>query len=208
MDPSFIWSDAGSGGFYGFSCYRADLNESASTPPNKFSIGHFGYGSNTYGPPSNTIWAISLSDPDKESEILQPPASFTKMWSTNYEDSGIDQAGSFWQVNCPSGYGALSDLCQLGESEPSKSEIFCIKEDYLEDDLHNSDIWKPILAGFAVDPNVMGGLISKLSRFLIGVMAPRDTPYKREGLKMIKSEFMGKLDLNIKPIEFSYLKIF
>ena len=117
--------------------------------------------------------------------------NFSKIWSTDYQDSGVLQTGSFWQVNCPKGYGALSDLCQHGDSEPSISQVSCIREDYLEDDLHDDRIWSSSMSGAAVLVKLRGGK-TDLTEALLG--ATTNEGGKRSGLKKIKSDLIGILD--------------
>ena len=150
-----IWDDAGSGGELDFSCYAA----SGTDKPHIYGVGHFGINVNENGPKPRP-WVVSLVDSDETSTIFRRPTIFSRIWTD--KGTGAYKDGSFWKVNCPNGYNSLADLCQRGydDSKPSKSAVSCIKQEYLEDDLHNTFIWNDKWTGSSVDVDINGGVMN------------------------------------------------
>ena len=180
VDSTLIWDDVNSGAKHNFACYAPSL---ASTS-NLFVIGHFGISENRNGLKPKT-YVVSLARDVKGNPVFQYPISYSLIW----RDAGsfASKDGSFWKVNCPEGYGSLSDLCQIGYTSPNLDAIYCINQDYLEDDQHGNWIWDDTASGAAKDVDINGG-DSELTKELVAATTQRG---ETKSLNKIKSEYLG-----------------
>ena len=187
VGATLIWDDGGSGATYDFSCYAPSSNDLSNE---NHVVGHFGIRDNKDGRKPK---AFVVSFTGDKSSAFRRPVSYSQIW--NDRGSGAKKDGAFWKVNCPNGYGSLSDLCKYGWSYPSINDIWCIKEDYLERDYHGTWIWNDRRSGARRDVDINGGN-SEMTKQLVAATTRRGT---KKWLKKIKSEFIGtsKYDLNI-----------
>lgn len=140
-----IWKDKGSGARYDFSCW-APRNTRLG-----YVVGHFG--SKSHSQPSDP-YVVSVSG-RSESDVFKKPIGYSRIWKDS--GSGAYSDGSFWEVNCPFGYGSLSDLCQKGYSRPSINDVWCVKNTYLDNEHRNNWIWDDRRSGAYSDVDINGG---------------------------------------------------
>ena len=186
VDPELIWEYDGVGGGR-FSCYAPSF--SITSKSYYFVIGHFGIGDHRHGN-KPTTYVVSPIECEDGNTAFRRPESFSRLWTDS--GSGASTDGTFWRVNCPNGYGSLSDLCQQGYSEPNKNTVWCIKHEYLEDDQHDTWLWDSIGAGTnnvgsVTSVDVNGGK-SDLTRELVSVTT---THGATNTMKRIKAELIG-----------------
>ena len=143
------WSDAGSGAHQDFSCYAPDLRPEEKDR----TVGNFGIKATPDGAKPK-VYGVSVTTEQTE-DIFKRPLSFEETWKDRL--SGADEDGSFWRVNCPGGFGSLSDLCKSQWSEPSVEDVWCINERYLEDDPRTSVIWEDKGSGAINNVLINGG---------------------------------------------------
>ena len=90
-------------------------------------------------------------------------------------------------MNCPTGYGSLSDLCMRGYSQPPPDAIWCVEEKYLEDDYHNTWIWNDQGTGADQDCDINGGQ-SDFTKEFIGATTTRGG---KKSLKKIAKKYFS-----------------
>ena len=180
MESELIWECNGAC-VGGFSCYAPSFSV-ASEASYFFVVGHFGTSGN-----KPTSYVVSPIDCNDGNTVFRRPESFSRLWTDS--GSGAWRDGAFWRVNCPNGYGSLSDICTNGYSEPEKNTVWCIMLEYLEDDLHDTWVWDSKGTVGIVDVN--GGK-SDLTRELMSVTT---THGATNIMKRIKTEMIGMFDI-------------
>ena len=177
MDPVFVWNDVGSGGDYNFACYHPN---GASLGSGHFAIGHFGTAS--YGQPQKPY--VVTVEGENRNDVFEKPSGLNRIWTDS--GSGAHEDGSFWTVSCPSGYGSLSDVCQIGHDQPSLDVIWCVKDKYLENDYHDQFLWNDAETGADVDIDIMGGN-TELTKEFVAVTTSRG---EKKSLKKISNTYL------------------
>ena len=179
VESELIWAcDGACGG--GIACYAPSFSEASKSF--FFVVGHFVTSGN-----KPTTYVVSPIDCKDGNTVFRRPESFTRLWKDS--GSGAYRDGSFWRVNCPNGYGSLSDICKNGYSEPDKNTVWCIILEYLDDDLHDTWVWDS--KGTVGNVDVNGGK-SDLTRELMSVTT---THGAINTMKRIKTEIIGKINI-------------
>ena len=181
MDSTLIWDDGKSGANHDFSCYAPSSDSSSRM----FVIGHFGIRDQQNGRKPRT-YVVSLAGDADVNSVFQHPLSYSIIWTD--AGSGATKDGSFWKVNCPDGYGSLSDLCQVGHKSPNLDAVWCIKKDYLEDDERDVLIWDDTNSGAQKNVDINGGQYEHRTMDLVAATTERGTT---KTLKRIKMEYLG-----------------
>jgi hypothetical protein len=118
--------------------------------------------------------------------VLKKPSGYSRIWRDLY--SGANRDGSFWRVNCPKGYGSLSDVCQngWGNQRLETHQVWCVNMKYLKDDNHDRWIWNDKGSGSYYDVDINGGE-SSLTRELISATDKRG---RTKTLKRIANTYL------------------
>ena len=149
--PQWICDDGGSGAWRDFTCYEP--TRSSRLLDTNYTVGHFGINDNYKGS-KPVVYQLSVTGRNANN-VFERPTGFSKIWEDHGAGGRIDWG--IWEVKCPSGYGALSDVCVNGHHSPSTNAIVCIKDIYLEYELRDKWIWDDKLSGAYADCDINGG---------------------------------------------------
>lgn len=175
VDARWICDDRGSKSDHDFTCYGPTPDGSS------YTVGHFGIGNSHDGPKPN-VYQVSVTGISAEA-VFAKPLGFFNIWE-DHGSHGDDNWG-LWQVNCPNGFRALSDVCVNGYHQPSNDEIWCINEDFLDDDYHDDWIWDDKGSGADANCDINGGQ----SLYTNDLVAATNQRGSKKYLSKIKDEY-------------------
>ena len=190
-DPVWISDDRGSGAIYDFACYKPKDQGDLS-----YTVGHFGIGDKPieFGGDKRSktdhelsTYQLSVSTGGiHATDVFTKPKNFSMIWSD--KGSGGSIPWSIWDVECPKGYGALSDVCVNGHQVPSADVIFCIKDYYLTKEKRVRWIWNDKSSGADVDCAINGGSATHTFSLVAGAANWQD----KKIFYKIKDIYLGK----------------
>ena len=191
--PVWISDDRGSGAIHDFACYKPKDQGDFS-----YTVGHFGIGDKPIGFGDDELskrtyqlstYQLSVTGGVNASDVFTKPNNFSMIWSD--KGSGGSIPWSIWDVECPKGYGALSDVCVNGYHLPSADVIVCIKDDYLTKEKRVRWIWNDKLSGADVDCAINGGSAAHTFSLVAGTANWHDNKI----LHKIKDIYLGKYSI-------------
>ena len=190
--PIRITDDRGSGAWNDFTCYKPD-----NTGSGRYTVGHFGINANYRGN-KPVVYQVSATRQGAK-RVFKEPERFRRIWKDS--GSGGTYDWSVWEVVCSIGYGALSDVCQIGYNSPSTSTIMCIKDKYLENEYRDRWLWHDKGSGVYADVDINGGSSTRTQNL---VTATNQRGSKRT-LHAIKSQYFGnnRFFSNVNIIKYS-----
>lgn len=162
-----------------FTCYAPTKGDGSS-----YTIGHFGIGDDYEGDKPN-VYQVSMNAVNAN-YVFKKPTGFRNVWSDH--GSGGKIHWGIWEVECPTGYGALSDVCVHGYNSPSVDVIWCLREDYLEVETRDRWIWDDKHSGANDDCDINGGRTFQ-TKELVTATNERGAA---KTLKKIKDVYFGK----------------
>ena len=143
------WKDRGSGALLSATFYKPLVSDGYLT------LGHFAWPS--YGAVRGNMLALKADGPVP----WKYPVDYKKVWDDS--GSGANWDGSFWAAIAPPGYAAVGMLAQRGYKKPKRTEIVCLREDFVERYDPDVMIWND--RGSGADDDVSVWLIGRLGTF-------------------------------------------
>lgn len=123
-----MWNDAGDGLAQTVTFWAPNAREGW------YTLGHYATSSNDI--PDNSV--LEMIQPVKD-ESVAAPVDFELVW--NNKVAGVHTHASIWRPIPPPGYVALGLVTKLGESQPSRDSVRCVREDLVTDAKLGSRIW-------------------------------------------------------------------
>ena len=173
-EPSvLIWDDGYSSAAMDFSCYKPCPHTT-----NQKVVGHFGVNQKKKVKVPQTF--VVKATGRLATSAFARPEKFIKIWDDS--GSGAHKDGSIWRMKCPTGYAGLSDLCSRGhDATPSVTDVWCIKNEYLEPEMRDNLIWES--TGSGADTVDINGGKSKLTKFMVSATLSRGLTTSNSAIK-------------------------
>ena len=115
----FIWNDKERGMKQIAAFYRP------VTPAGYKVFGH--YVQANYESPNGQVLAVKVNAASADTEaVLAYPVRYERIWPEMNRETGLN--GAIWRPIPPVGYRCLGDVATLGNAEPDRREVVCIRE--------------------------------------------------------------------------------
>lgn len=137
-DMDLIWRDKGSGGTYDGAFYRP------KPPAGYYRLGYYGQGN--YSAPQGSVLVIK----PKMAGVIAQPKGYRRVWID--KGSGVRKDAAFWEPIAPDGYKALGIIVNNSyHSPPARSEVVCVKNEYVTEGEIAGWIWNDRHTGAKTD---------------------------------------------------------